>query len=143
MSARTALPEGLRLIRQKGYRITPQRRLILDAVREGAGHSSLDEIYRRVQVRDPGLNLATVYRNLDFLCELRLVVAADTGGGRMVFEIAGEQPHHHLICHRCGKLEQISQDEVQPLIDQVEREHAFHIDMDHIALFGLCKECRK
>jgi Fur family ferric uptake transcriptional regulator len=132
-----------RIIRQKGRRLTPQRQLILDAVCAGNGHTTLEEIYQRAQHHDPGINLATVYRSLDFLCELRLVVAADTGGGRMVFEIAGEVPHHHLVCRTCGGVERIEQQELQPLIEQIDRGHAFRVDMDHIALFGLCQNCQK
>jgi Fur family ferric uptake transcriptional regulator len=70
-------------------------------------------------------------------------VAADVGGRNWVFELAGEKPHHHLVCRTCGKVERIEQEEVQALVDQVEREHDFLIDMDHMALFGLCNDCRE
>ncbi len=131
------------LIRRQGFRVTPQRRAILQAVIEGGGHSSIDEVYQRVRASLPGTNLATVYRGLNFLCEMRLLVAADVGGRNWVFELAGEKPHHHLVCRTCGKVERIEQEEVQVLINRVEVEHEFFIDMDHMALFGLCKACRK
>ncbi len=132
-----------RLIRQSGFRVTPQRRAILQAVIQGGEHSSLEEIYRRVKASLPGTNLATIYRDLNFLCELRILVAADVGSRNWVFELAGEKPHHHLICRTCGKVVRIEQEEVQALIDRAEKEHEFYIDMDHMALFGLCKECWK
>ncbi len=131
------------LIRQGGFRVTPQRRAILQAVIDGGGHSSIEAVHQRVRASLPGINLATVYRDLNFLCEVRILVAADVGGRNWVFELAGEKPHHHLVCRRCGKVERIEQEEVQGLVDRVAAEHEFFIDMDHMALFGLCKECRK
>ncbi len=131
------------LIHQRGFRVTPQRRAILQAVIQGGAHSSLEEVYQRVQASLPGINLATVYRDLNFLCELRILVAADVGGRSWVFELAGEVPHHHLVCRTCGKVERIEQAEVEELFTRIAVEHEFFIDMDHMALFGLCNECRK
>lgn len=127
----------------RGFRVTPQRRLILDAICEGGGHSTLEEIQRRVLAKDPGLNLSTIYRTLDFLCELRLVTAAEVNGGRTVYEIASEQPHHHLVCRRCGRMVQIDHGEVSAFYGQVEAQYGFAVDANHLTLFGLCGECRK
>ncbi len=130
------------LMRERGFRVTPQRELILDAICEGDGHTTPDEIYARVRAKTPHVNRATVYRNLDFLCEMRLVVAAQIGG-HMVYEIAGDTPHHHLICRNCDRVEQISHETVKALFDKIEREQKFTVDMDHLALFGLCQKCRR
>jgi Fur family ferric uptake transcriptional regulator len=129
------------LIHQRGFRVTPQRQLIMDAICAGNGHSTPDEIYRRVYAKAPAVNRATVYRNLDFLCEMRLVVAAQICG-RMYYEVAGVEPHHHLVCRSCNRVEQISHHSVKDLFDKIDREQSFLIDMDHLALFGLCKDCR-
>ena len=129
-------------MRARGYRVTPQRRLILDAICEGGSHSTLEEIQHRAQAADPGLNLSTIYRTLDFLCELRLVTAAEVNGGRVVYEIASQQPHHHLVCRRCGKMVQIDHAEVSAFFQQLEEQHGFAVDANHLALFGLCGECR-
>lgn len=127
---------------EHGYRVTPQRRLILDSICEGGGHTTLEEIQARVQARDPGVNLSTIYRTLDFLCELRLVVAAEVNGGRVVYEIASVQPHHHLACRRCGKMVQIDHGEVSAFFARLEEQHGYHIDMNHLTLTGLCEDCR-
>lgn len=126
---------------ERGFRVTPQRQLILDAVCQGAGHTTLPEIYARVQQMAPAINLATVYRTLDFLNEMGLVVSGDMGDGRMVYEIAGQEPHHHLVCRRCGASEQISHATVQALFDAIAGEQNFHIEMDHLVLFGTCQAC--
>jgi Fe2+ or Zn2+ uptake regulation protein len=129
-------------IRQGGHRLTPQRQMILDVICELGGHITPESIYERVHTRAPAVNRATVYRNLDFLCEMRLVVAAHIGR-RTVYEIAGEHPHHHLICRACNAVTQVGQEEVAHFFAQIERRSSFHIDMDHLTLFGLCPECRQ
>ncbi len=131
------------LMRARGFRVTPQRQLILDAICECGGHCTPEDIYTLVHTQAPALNRATVYRTVDFLCELRLVVAADVGGGKKVYELAGETPHHHLICRTCGRVEQIQHATVKVLLDKLDRDHHFKVDMDHMALFGLCSKCRR
>ncbi len=129
------------MMRARGYRVTRQRQLILDAICEGAGHTTVEEIFARAHAKDPGLNLATVYRNLEFLCRLRLVLAAENSGGRTVYEIAGETPHHHLVCRACGSVETVGPEAARLLFDFVAREHGFQADMDHLTLYGLCRAC--
>ena len=130
------------LMRERGFRVTPQRQLILDAICEGKGHTTPDEIYERVHIKTPVVNRATVYRNLDFLCEMRLVVAAQIGR-QMFYEIAGDTPHHHLVCRSCNKVDQIGDDVAKMLFNKIERDHHFFVDMDHLTLFGLCQKCRR
>lgn len=122
-------------IRQSGYRLTPQRKLILDAVCEGYGHTTLDEVYTRVQAKASTVNLTTVYRTLDFLCDIRLVVRAHVGK-QTYYEIAGAEPHHHLICRHCGHEEELSNQMVEWFFIQLKQRYQFTIDSDHLTLFG-------
>jgi Fe2+ or Zn2+ uptake regulation protein len=128
-------------MRESGFRATPQRQLILDAICEGGGHTTLAEIYERVQAKAPAISRATVYRALDFFCQLGLVVAADIGGEHTVYEIAGTTRHHHLACRQCGQVEQVDPELVETLFTQIESEQGFKVDMDHIVLLGTCKRC--
>jgi len=130
------------LLHRGGYRVTPQRLMILDAVCEGGGHTTAEEIYHRVQTKSACINRATVYRTLDFLHEQRLVVAADMGGGRLVYEIAGDTPHHHLVCRNCGKIEVLANDVVQGMYAAINQRYEFTVREDHLVMFGLCKGCR-
>lgn len=129
------------LIRKQGFRLTPQRHVILDAICELGGHVTPEAIYDQVQGRLPGVNRATVYRNLDFLCEMRLVVAAHIGRST-VYEIASREPHHHLICQQCDAVLPLSTEQVNSFFSQVESTHHFSVDMNHVTLFGLCADCR-
>jgi len=120
--------------------VTPQRLLLLDAICEGNGHTTFEEIYERVKAKAPGINQATVYRALDFLCELRLVVSAEIEG-RTVYEIAGEAPHHHLICRGCGAVQGLGDFHLDKLRDHLIQDHCFRADLDHMVITGLCAKC--
>lgn len=128
-------------IRQQGYRLTPQRQLILDAICEGGGHTTVEEIYARVQNKAPAVNRSTVYRNLEFLQALKLVVGAEING-QMMYEIPHEHPHHHLICQGCGQTVEISQELLAPAFAAVEQGYGFRICADHLVLVGLCHQCQ-
>lgn len=129
------------IVRARGFRFTPQRQMILDAVCENSGHTTPEEIYRRVRQKSPAVNRATVYRNVDFLCEMRFLVAAQIGR-QMYYEIANLTPHHHLVCRACNQVEQVSHDTIKSLFERIDKTTSFHVDMDHLVLFGLCKDCR-
>lgn len=128
-------------LRAQGFRVTPQRQTILDAVCAGAGHTSLPEIYARVQAVSPAINLATVYRTLGFLQQAGLVVAAEIGG-QTVYEIAGPRPHHHLVCQVCGRVEGIDSGLVEAFFTAVAQAHAFDVTVHHLVLSGRCQQCR-
>ena len=128
-------------LHSQGYRLTLQRQMILDAVRRAADHVTPEDVYRRVHRRNPAVSRATIYRTLDFLCEMRLIHAL-YWGGQMYYEIAGGEPHHHLVCRACGGMIECEHDLMQILFNAVEKKHHFTIDMDHVALFGLCRQCR-
>jgi Fur family ferric uptake transcriptional regulator len=127
-------------IRDQGFRVTPQRMLLLDAVCEANGHTTFDEVYERVKTKAPGINPATVYRTLDFLCDLRLVVSAEIDG-KTVYEIAEETPHHHLVCRRCGSIQKLTDYHFHDLRAHLLAEHGFQADLDHVAITGLCAQC--
>lgn len=130
------------ILRRAGYRATRQRGLILDAVCAGRGHTSLGEVYARVQRRDPTLDRSTVYRALKVFVETDLVVAADTGDGETYYEIKRPEPHHHLICRHCGWEQEIDDAVLRAVVDQVEDQHGFKVVTDHLVLFGCCARCR-
>jgi Fur family ferric uptake transcriptional regulator len=127
-------------IRQQGYRLTPQRELVLDAVCEGHGHTSFDEIQRRVQSKAPSINRSTIYRTLEFLQKLNLVVVAHIEG-RTLYEIARTKPHHHLVCTRCGAEIEIDGEMLAPAYSIIAERTGFVVHADHLVLKGLCREC--
>lgn len=136
------LAESRALIRRKGYRLTPQRQMILDAVRESQGHCTPDEVFARVQRKNSAVNRATVYRTLDFLLRLGLVTTAHIQNNQVIYELAGHTPHHHLVCQHCNHVIQIDHDLIQPMLDKLEKLYGFEVRTDHFMIFGLCAACR-
>ena len=128
-------------LRTQGYRLTPQRLLILDAIRRAKDHVTPEQIYQTVHQQNSAISRTTIYRTLDFLCEMRLVTAM-RWGGQTYYEIVGETPHHHLVCRACGALEALDPALLDALIAAIEKKHRFTVDMNHVALFGLCGPCR-
>ncbi|MCA9878456.1 MAG: transcriptional repressor [Thermomicrobiales bacterium] len=127
-------------LRSTGQRVTPQRLVILGALAPGS-HLAADEVYARVEAQLPGVNRSTVYRTLELFGELGLVSVTDLGGGARQFELL-DQPHHHLICHRCGAVTEMDDALVQPLREAILAQYAFSPRVDHLALFGFCVACQ-
>ena len=128
-------------LHSKGYRLTPQRHLIMAAVQQAGDHVTPEQVYETVHRQNPAISRATIYRTLDFLCEVRLIHAM-RWGAHTYYEIVGDQPHHHLICRACGAIEQLDHALLEQLFKAIDEKHCFIIDVDHITLFGLCRRCR-
>lgn len=127
---------------QKGYRLTPQRMMILEAVEATDDHISAEEIYTLVYARYPYLNISTVYRTLELLKELELVTETDLGDGRVRYHSIKKGHHHHLVCHKCGQIIDLDESVLFPLKDVLSREYEFDADLKHLAIFGRCGKCR-
>jgi Fe2+ or Zn2+ uptake regulation protein len=128
-------------LRERGYRMTPQRLAILRILQEAGGHLSPLEVYQRAQAAMPGLTEATVYRTLIFLSQQGLLLAAHVGSGQLVYEIA-EHAHHHLICRKCGETRQIDHALLEALYQQFQASTGYRIDGMHVTFFGLCPACQ-
>ncbi|MCL2707420.1 MAG: transcriptional repressor [Dehalococcoidia bacterium] len=133
--------ELLSQLGEKGYRLTPQRLMILEQVEAADGHVSAEEILQRVRVRYSNLNISTVYRTLELLKELALVTETDMGDGRVRFHAVDKSRHHHLVCLACGQMTDLDEAELKPLSDLLLARHGFIADLCHIAIFGRCKNC--
>ncbi len=138
-----AQEDVLQAFRRVGCRVTPQRMMIVAAVREGGGHLSADQIHARVREKYPYVDISTVYRTLELLKELGLVTETDMGRGRLVYEFRGaDRPHHHLVCQECGRTFELDHRFLEPLEEALLREYGFEADIHHFAVFGRCADCR-
>jgi Fur family transcriptional regulator, ferric uptake regulator len=134
----TGLIEGLR---ERGYRMTPQRELLLSALNASAKHLDADALLRRVRKTYPRANKSVVYRNLELLTQLGLISCVDFGHGRVEYEVHRHPHHHHLVCRHCGSMIEVSSGAFAHLQQQLLKEYGFEADMDHLAIFGVCKIC--
>ncbi len=131
------------LLRRAGHKMTPQRLLIVRALRHADGHVSATQIADQVKIAYPFVDVSTVYRTLDVLKRMRLATVTDMGSGDAVFEWTPEEPHHHLICSSCGAVLELDHDYFGGLEDRLLRDHGFLPDLHHFAIFGLCADCRR
>ena len=88
-------------LRKRGYRLTPQRYMILSVIQEAEAHLSIDQIAERVQQRNPTVSLSTIYRTLELLKELGLVRENHLPDEQPHYEAAEGYAHHHLVCRNC------------------------------------------
>ena len=128
---------------KQGYRLTPQRLMILEAIENSDDHISAEEMYSQVIARYPNVNISTVYRTLDLLKQLALVTETDLGGGRFRYHPANKGRHHHLVCRQCGAVIDLDELLLAPLEQALLREHGFAADLRHLAISGLCSGCRQ
>jgi len=126
-----------------GYRLTPQRLMVVKAVEEADSHISAEEIYLQIRARYPHMNISTVYRTLELLSELGLVTETDMGDGRVRYHSIGKGHHHHLVCQKCGEIIDVEESMLSPLRDEIGQRYGFKVDMKHLAFFGLCAKCRE
>ncbi len=137
----TCIEQFTREIRQRGYRMTPQRLAVLQILHQG-GHFSPGEVYEQARHAVPGVTEATVYRTLEFLEERQMVVSARARDGRLLYELAGHT-HHHLLCRACGRMVQIDHALIDEVLRQLEATSGFRLDATHLTFSGLCPECQR
>lgn len=129
-------------LKQNGFRLTPQRRLVVQALHDAHGHLSAEEIIAYVEERAPGINRSTVYRTLDLLEGLGCVFRSEIGG-RFIYHHAEEGHHHHLVCRSCGRMIDCPEEVLHPLQGLLLDRYHFEADLRHAVIGGLCDECRK
>ena len=127
-------------LRSRGLRMTPQRRLVLDAV-VALGHGTPEQVAERVQEAVPSLSLSTVYRTLDLLEEMGVVSHTHLGHKAPTYHATGHADHIHLVCRRCGGVEEADVDGAAALADEVRRRYGFRTDVTHLSLDGVCAAC--
>lgn len=127
-------------LRRRGYRLTPQRQLVLEAV-DVLGHATPDAILTEVRKTASGVNISTVYRSLELLEELGLVSHAHLGHGAPTYHLADRHHHMHLVCRDCGTVIEADIAEAEPLNERLRARYGFDTDMKHFAIFGRCGRC--
>jgi Fur family ferric uptake transcriptional regulator len=128
-------------LRARGYRVTPQRQLVLEAVTK-LEHATPEEIWADVQQTARGVNISTIYRALELLEQLGLVTHTHLGHGAPSYHLAAEDKHVHLVCSQCGRIMQVGPEAVAPLVSALDEQYGFQTDVGHLTVFGRCRECR-
>ena len=126
-------------LREKGYRLTPQRELILEAV-ERLGHATPDEVLAEVRTHSTAVNASTVYRTLEVLEELGLVRHAHLSDRAPTYHSTAEHEHFHLVCRNCHKVISVDPDVLTPVTERLRADHGFTVDVGHLTVFGTCED---
>ncbi len=128
------------VLRERGYRLTPQRELILGAVDE-LGHATPDEVLSHVQERASSVNISTVYRTLEVLEELGLVRHAHLSDRSPTYHSVAGHEHFHLVCRNCRRVVSVEAHVAEALTERLAEDLDFVADVGHLTVFGRCKEC--
>jgi Fur family ferric uptake transcriptional regulator len=140
---RAAVPwDGIReQLRARGLRWTPQRRALIEVLLQSDGHVTGAELVDRCRAADPTTVPSTVYRTLDVLEELGVVRHAHGVDGREEFHVFPVTDHGHLYCTNCHGAWEVGPDEAGPLLEAIERARGFRVQLSHLSIAGLCREC--
>lgn len=128
-------------LRSRGYRVTPQRQLVLEAVAR-LHHATPEEIAASVQQTAKGVNISTIYRTLELLDSLGLVTHTHLNHGAPTYHLASDARHVHLVCQNCGRIEEAGPDQVASLTRALDASHGFETNVSHLTVFGRCHDCR-
>ncbi len=132
-------------LRQRGVRLTRQRRLLLDLIDQSGKHLDAESLYQLAKEKDSRLNRVTVYRTLKLLKEGGLVDELDLmhyGGDQHYYETRLKQEHAHIICLRCGKVEEFFGEPLKKLRHQIEAHFGFQILLARTEIGGYCPHCQ-
>jgi len=128
-------------LRASGYRVTPQRQLVLEAVTR-LEHATPEEIFTEVRHHARGVNVSTVYRTLELLEQIGLVTHTHLGHGAPRYHLAAEAKHVHLVCQQCEQVTQVDPVTVSSLVTALDEQLGFETDVGHLTVFGRCANCR-
>ena len=127
-------------LRARGYRLTPQRELVLAAV-EKLRHATPEEVLAEVRASSAAVNLSTVYRNLEVLEELGLVRHAHFSDRSSTYHSTTEHEHFHLVCRKCQRVVSVDTGEAAAFAQRLRAQYGFDPDLGHLTVFGSCTDC--
>lgn len=133
------------LLKQKGYKLTGQRKVVFEVLAANKHeHLTSDEIHKLVRKINPNVGIATVYRTLLLFSELGLVQKLDIDDSGTRYELRPDEQkhnHHHLICSKCNKVEEVEDDLLEEVEEKINKAHGFKTNDHELKFYGICKEC--
>ncbi|MDY0235453.1 MAG: Fur family transcriptional regulator [Gudongella sp.] len=141
-----SLDRFYKILKENNYKLTDQRRVVFEAfLKHQNEHMTSEELYQYIIVDNPGVGLATVYRNVQLLSELKIIEKLTLNDGFTRYELALNEEnhrHHHLICNNCGKVIEVREDLMGSIEKIFDENYGFLVSDHQTKFFGLCKECR-
>ena len=129
-------------LREQGYRLTPQRNLIWEVLRDAGRHMTAEEVAAEVRRTLPDVNVSTVYRTLELLVSLDLVVETRLEGSVCYYEVSPEPTHHHFVCTQCGAVGHFGDELLAPVHAELADRRDFAVSQIQVTAFGVCRACQ-
>jgi len=130
-------------LRQHGYKLTPQRRLVIQAIASNQDHLTPAAIYEKMHQGQSNIGLATIYRTLEILAQLKLICELHAGNSCRSYTISAPGHHHHLICSNCGKVVDFAGYDLGEIQERLSKGTGFRIYGHLLEFIGLCQACQK
>ncbi|MGH9043306.1 MAG: Fur family transcriptional regulator [Acidimicrobiales bacterium] len=135
-----SVDEVIALLRARGGRATPSRRILLEVLFDARDHLTAEELAAAVQARAPDVHLSTIYRSVEDLQQLGVVAHSHLGHGPATYQLAS-MAHSHFICEDCGAIVEAADELFEGLARAVKAKLGFHINPRHFAMLGRCSRC--
>ncbi|MFD2640287.1 ferric iron uptake transcriptional regulator [Piscibacillus salipiscarius] len=133
-------------LHSQSYKLTPQREATVRVLLEHEeDHLSAEDVYLLVKEKSPEIGLATVYRTLELLSELKVVDKINFGDGVSRYDLrkeGAEHFHHHLVCVECGSVKEIEEDLLGDVEKLIESQWEFKVKDHRLTFHGICKDCQ-
>ena len=130
-------------LHKHGYKITPQRRAVINTIISSTDQLTPAQIYEKVNFAYPDVGLVTIYRTLELLSRLHLICELHAGNNYPTYTISNAEHHHHLICSDCGKVVDFIGHNLAPLEERLTRESGFKINNHILEFIGVCSTCQE
>lgn len=130
-------------MRESGKRITPQRMAILRVLARSEGHPTVEQVHESIRPEFPTTSLATVYKTIRMLAEQGEIMELEFSGLGNRFDGAKPYPHPHVICRKCGDIQDSDDREWQDLAGKIAEETGYAISGHRLDFFGLCPRCQR
>ena len=139
------------VLHKAGYKITSQRQKVLGVLRNSNDHPTAEDIYSRLRGRGERVAMGTIYRTLELLEKIGLVrrISLSDRSRYEILENSSDVKHHHLVCEKCGRIMDISEDilvthekSLEELVMEVGEVSGFQVSGHQFRIFGICRDCR-
>ena len=131
-------------IAARGLKSTRQRDLVLECFLASDSHLSTEDLYLKVRAKNSAIGYATVYRTLKLFAEAGIAREIHFGDGQSRYEHVAEGEHHdHLVCTRCGSIQEFQNETIEKLQQEIAAQFGFLVETHKMELYGICSKCRK
>lgn len=131
----------VKVLKEKGYKVTPQRIAVYDVLKNTKAHPTVEVIYNKLQPMYPTMSLATVYKSLEMFKDLDLVQELNVGEDKFRYD-ANVKPHPHITCVACGRVDDVDNEMFFNLSEQVSSKTGYQITGQKLYFYGHCPECK-